>query len=257
MLPDRPCVLSFAGFDPSAGAGILADIKTFEAIGCYGLGICSGLTVQNDIHFEKVEWTPLELMEAQFNLLKDRFKIACVKIGLIENVESLKKVLGFLKRHDQNIKIICDPILKASAGFDFKQEWHGESLRIICESLCLLTPNRDEIKILMPEMEEEQGAEELSIHCAVLLKGGHLNGPDATDLLFENKIRTKYAAKKILNGAKHGSGCVLSAAIAGFLAQGNTLQEACQLGRNYMNAYLSSTTNLLGYHYSNQELNVH
>lgn len=248
MLNKRPCALSIAGFDPSGGAGVLADIKTFEALGIYGFGICSAITVQNDISFKKVAWLDLALMEEQFRVLTERFEIPCVKIGLIENLQTLAAVIGFLKAYDKDIKIICDPVLKASAGFDFHPLWELKNLEEICKNLFLLTPNRDEIKKLLPGLEAGASAEQLSKYCAVLLKDGHGEGEEVLDKLYAHKAVIEFPAKRIINGAKHGSGCVLSAAVTGYIAIGNGLQEACNLARNYMNAYLSSTESLLGFH---------
>jgi len=116
------CALSIAGFDPSAGAGVLADIKTFEANGVYGFGVVTALTYQNDIEFDKVEWMDVEKIEEQVAVLLRRFKMRHVKIGLIENIEVLDRLVQFLKTSISDPVIIYDPIIKASAGFTFHLE---------------------------------------------------------------------------------------------------------------------------------------
>ena len=119
MSTKKPYVLSIAGFDPSAGAGVLADIKTFESNGVYGFGVASALTWQNDIEFEKVEWIDYYKIIQQISVLLRRFDIQYVKIGLIESLHVLNELTRFLKERIKNPVIIYDPILKASAGFVF------------------------------------------------------------------------------------------------------------------------------------------
>src|ERR1035437_5718713 len=96
---NRPFVLSIAGFDPSAGAGVLADVKTFEACGAYGMGVVSALTYQNDVSFEKVEWLELSQIIEQIKVLQKRFQFDFIKIGLIENLEVLNGLISYLKSH--------------------------------------------------------------------------------------------------------------------------------------------------------------
>lgn len=249
MSDNKTYTLSIAGFDPSAGAGILADIKTFESIGVYGLGICSAITYQNDVSFERVDWIKKEQIIEQFDVLSKRFKIAFVKIGLIEDLETLLYILNYLKSCNKEIKIVWDPILKASAGFDFHRSLDAEKLKATCKQLYLITPNREEIKQLVAGLSEEEGAKELSKQCAVLLKGGHADGEKSTDILFENASQHAYKSDRIDNGSKHGSGCVLSSAVTGYLAKGDTLNEACEKAKQYINEYLASSKTLLGFHY--------
>src|ERR1700756_3795867 len=119
MLPKRAYVLSIAGFDPSGGAGILADVKTFESNKVYGLGVISANTFQNDEEFNRVDWIPAEKIIEQISILQKRFEFEYVKIGLIENLEVLNKIIEHLKLPTANYRLIWDPILKASAGFEF------------------------------------------------------------------------------------------------------------------------------------------
>nr|MBA3901641.1 bifunctional hydroxymethylpyrimidine kinase/phosphomethylpyrimidine kinase [Bacteroidota bacterium] len=107
----NPNIITIAGFDPSAGAGILSDIKTFEAHGEYAMGACSAITVQNDLMFESVEWVSPERIIAQLQILAERFSFGFVKIGLIENPKVLKQVLGFIKNEMPEAKVIWDPVI--------------------------------------------------------------------------------------------------------------------------------------------------
>ena len=117
MKSNRPTVLSIAGFDPSGGAGILADIKTFEFCDSYGMGVVSSITYQNDIAFEGVEWLNSEQIMNQFKVLKKRFDFEYIKIGLIESLEVLNQLIDKLIKESPSVKIIWDPILRASATF--------------------------------------------------------------------------------------------------------------------------------------------
>lgn len=250
MTSIRPYALSIAGFDPSGGAGLLADCKTLESNAVYGLGVCSALTVQNDVEFERVSWVSTADMIDQARLLFARFPIECVKIGLIESLQQLPELLAWLRTQNPRVRIIWDPVLKASAGYEF----HGGPLRelveALCKSLTLLTPNRPEMLRLWPAATPEQAALEVSAFCPVLLKGGHDEGDLATDILFLNGKQHPFSAPRLPQGEKHGSGCVLSAAVLAYLAKGESLMEACRSGKAYTATVLASNQTLLGYHFA-------
>ena len=163
-------------------------------------------------------------------------------------MQVLKNILVFLRQHNPEVKVLWDPILKASAGFEFHKEINRKDLIDVCIDLYLITPNFSEIKIMISEMEEEEGAEFLSNYCNVLLKGGHRPDDKAIDILFENKERTVFEAEKI-KAEKHGTGCVLSSAILTNLAKGYDLQEACKEGKDYVTDFINSDSSLLGFHY--------
>src|SRR4051812_12759155 len=122
MQKSTPSVISFGGLDPSGGAGILADVKTFESLGVMACGISTAITYQNDIDFAGVDWLTNEQIYKQFEKLAERFTFEFAKIGLIKHFSQLLYIVDFLKSHNPEIKIIWDPILKASAGFDFHKD---------------------------------------------------------------------------------------------------------------------------------------
>ena len=247
--PKRPYVLSIAGFDPSGGAGVLADVKTFEANKVYGFGVVSALTFQNDSEFEKVEWLPLEKIIEQIAVLQKRFQFEYIKIGLIENLEVLNQLILNLKSNISNPKIIWDPILKATAGFDFHNEINKKLLEEICKNIFLITPNMEEIRILMNENDELKAAQDLSSFCNVFLKGGHNENDLGRDFLFTTEGKEfSFRAKQKVEVGKHGSGCVLSSAIIANLARGYKLHRACLRAKQYTAEFLNSNKNLLGYH---------
>ena len=245
----RPTVLSIAGFDPSAGAGVLADIKTFEASGVYGMGVVSALTFQNDIAFEKVEWLELSKIIEQIEVLQKRFSFEYIKIGLIENLEVLNLLISHLKSSIKNPKIIWDPILKASAGFKFYTIENKNLLEGICKQLYLITPNIPEALQLGTNNNVEQNSKYLSQFCDVYLKGGHSEEKTGVDYLFtKDKNEILFPTTADIVYAKHGSGCVLSSAITANLAKGFTLEEACWEAKKYITEFLLSNDTLLGYH---------
>jgi len=246
----RPYALTITGFDPSAGAGVLADSKTMEANGVYGLAACTALTVQNDIQFERVSWVGLADVQDQIRVLLARFSVDFVKIGLIESLPILLELISWLKAQNPTVRIVWDPVLRATAGYEFHAQPDADLLQAICRELALLTPNQPEALRLIPAVASpEAAAEALAAWCPVLLKGGHATGHEATDLLLAGGERHKLSAPRLPHGEKHGSGCVLSAAVLARLALGDDLGAACRAGKAYTAAFLGSNDTLLGYHF--------
>ena len=146
------------------------------------------------------------------------------------------------------MKIIWDPILKASAGYVFHENIDQIQLRRIFEKIYLLVPNLEEINLLNPVgINSLVSAKKLSKYCAVFLKGGHRVSDFSEDDLFINGQKYSYSQRKIVDGEKHGSGCVLSSSIVSNLALGFDLIESCRKAKNYTSTFLSSTNQLLGY----------
>lgn len=241
-------VISIGGLDPSGGAGVLADVKTFESIGIAAGGIITSVTYQNDIAFTGVDWLTDEQIYKQFEKLAERFTFEFAKIGLIKHFSQLVYIAKFLKAHNPDIKIIWDPILKASAGFDFHSNEDFLHIYDALKGLCLVTPNLTETRIFGKDFSPEEACKKVSIYCNILLKGGHRVSEKATDFLYidgeENALETNY----IKGAAKHGSGCVLSSAITAYLSMGFPLLEACKMAKDYMQEFLQSTDHLLGKH---------
>nr|WP_121272370.1 hydroxymethylpyrimidine/phosphomethylpyrimidine kinase [Pedobacter schmidteae] len=246
---DRPYILSIAGFDPSAGAGVLADVKCFEQLEVYGFGVCTALTVQTDTHFLKNNWLSAEQIIEQFAPLLLKFKLSACKIGLIKNTGVLLEVVTYLKSHCPDIKIVLDPVLKASAGYEF-HDWEDglNKLEPVLRQIDLITPNYPEMLSLGGQKEAERSAKVWADYCPVLLKGGHLAGSVGTDYLFlKTEIHElKPGGPRLVS--KHGSGCVLSAAITAGLGKGLDLLNACIQGKAYVEQFLDSNNTLLGYH---------
>jgi hydroxymethylpyrimidine/phosphomethylpyrimidine kinase len=248
MSDSRANVLSIAGFDPCGGAGILADIKAFELNKVQGLGVCTAITFQNDISFHSLKWMSLEDILKQTDVLFERFKINWVKIGLVEDILILKAIIAHLKKMNPEVKIIWDPIIKASAGFIFHKEVNKADLEEICKEIYLITPNLEEIKFFYNDIPAQEAAEMLSEYTNVYLKGGHTPASMIRDILWEKKQKQVFVSDKLALD-KRGTGCVLSAAILSGLAKGYSLQESCRQAKSYVTSYIKSNQGLLGYHY--------
>ena len=148
------------------------------------------------------------------------------------------------------MRLIWDPILKASAGYDFHTSFDQSLLEEILNKIFLITPNVPEVHRLVPdEVDALHCAEILNRHCHVYLKGGHRVSDDADDMLFTNSGHYRIQGKRITKAEKHGSGCVLSTAIAANLASGFSLQRSCEEAKMYINGFLQSNETLLGSHW--------
>ncbi|WKN32244.1 hydroxymethylpyrimidine/phosphomethylpyrimidine kinase [Porifericola rhodea] len=249
MRKRRPYVLSIAGFDPSGGAGLLADSKTFEALEVTGLGVCSAITVQHESAFKNCQWVLLDTIKEQVDILFQQYPIRHCKIGLVESWDILQQLVSLLKQHQPDIRITLDPVLKASAGYNFHEDKQANTLHNLLEELYLLTPNTEEALRLQAEATAYEAAEFLSEHCYVLLKGGHNAEEPGVDHLYVSGIQvaTLHASNSQVY-PKHGSGCVLSSAITAYLALGFALPEACRRAKSYTESFLSSSKGLLGHH---------
>ncbi|RAJ01541.1 hydroxymethylpyrimidine/phosphomethylpyrimidine kinase [Chitinophaga skermanii] len=241
--------MSFAGFDPSAGAGLLADIKTFEQHKVYGFGICTANTMQTDDTFSRVQWNATnEIIEQAIPLL-EKFDVKTVKIGIVENLDTLQSIITTVIRIRPHVQFVWDPVLSASAGYNFHANFAQTKLQQSLQLIHLVTPNYNEALKLHPASNGEEAALGLAKHCAVLLKGGHHPTATGFDTLFYNNQVNVLPPLGNKASAKHGSGCVLSAAIVASLALGNDLFTACRLAKSYTYQILTSNNTLLGYHH--------
>lgn len=249
----RPYILTIAGFDPSGGAGILSDIKTMEGLRTYGLSVCTANTVQNDQEFQSCHWTNLEVIKAQIEILFSRFKIDVVKIGIVQDLQVLNVIIDLLISKNKDIRIVLDPILRASAGFDFRSDPSGNAdedvWNQILEKIYLITPNYDEIQQLYPKLDVAETITKMQGVTNLLVKGGHRQ-----DALGKDELFVKNGDSFVLNPKpgkfteKHGSGCILSSAIASYLGLGFPLLKACYRAKRYTEKRLASNRQLLAYH---------
>lgn len=244
----RPIVMSIAGLDPSGGAGILADIKTFEQHKCLGFGVASALTYQTENRFVGVNWIPLVQIQEQITPLLEQYKIEVIKIGIIKDLILLRNLVNWLRLQLPNVKLIWDPVASASSGFSFMSKPDGVLLQEVLSQIYLLCPNTAEARFLTGITDEQKAAIQLSKHCNVLLKGGHSITHKGTDLLYTSEDVTPLHPAKQDLAQKHGSGCILSSAIAANTSCKLDLYHACSEAKNYIEKALNSNLNLLAYH---------
>ncbi|HUP12765.1 MAG TPA: bifunctional hydroxymethylpyrimidine kinase/phosphomethylpyrimidine kinase, partial [Niastella sp.] len=216
--------------------------------GVYGFGVCTAWTVQTDNTFLNLHWLTAEQIIEQLQPLVNKFEVVAGKIGIINSPVTLIKVISFLKVQNPAIQIVWDPVLKASAGYDFHSIEAFNNLEAILSTVTLITPNYDELQLLQSIAKEELIKEGKARFCSVLLKGGHRPDAIGTDTLYEPAGHTIITAGVEQAFPKHGSGCVLAAAITSQLAKGHSLLEACLLAKKYVETFLNSHQSLLGYH---------
>lgn len=250
MSTNRPFVLSIAGFDPSGGAGVLADVKTFEQHQVYGLAIITGNTIQTEDSFHATQWIDLDYVLKSIKTLFEKYTIQAVKIGIVPSFDYLKSVVEEIRKHSTDIKIVWDTVLKSTTEFEFMSLDKLSLLHGVLPQIDLITPNYLEIQKLNPNDNlVKSKTEELSKYCAVLLKGGHNPITKGTDYLYCKNQIIKIAPNTIIKAEKHGSGCVLSAAITANLAMQNSLTNSCINAKAYVENFLNSNNKLLGLHY--------
>ncbi|SDZ86929.1 hydroxymethylpyrimidine/phosphomethylpyrimidine kinase [Flavobacterium gillisiae] len=250
MSKNRPFVLSIAGFDPSGGAGVLADCKTFEQHQVYGFAIITANTIQTENEFAKIEWTDLNFVLESVEKLFANYTIKAVKIGIVPSLHYLNELVSIIKSLSPETTIIWDTILKSSTGFDFLATENQVLLTEILQQVDLITPNYNEIvKLATSSATADKIAENLSQYCSVLLKGGHNPVAIGIDYLHIEDRFFRLKPTNVLAFEKHGSGCVLSASIVANIALDQNILTACKNAKIYIENYLLSNHTKLGYHY--------
>jgi hydroxymethylpyrimidine/phosphomethylpyrimidine kinase len=244
MPEKRPYVMSIAGYDPSGGAGILADIKVIEQHKAYGFGVITSNTLQNDREVKDVKWISVSDIKRQIDIILDSFKVDVFKIGLIDSSYTFLEIKDHILKKRPSAKIIWDPILRSSSGYEIFRMKHD--LSEILENVHLVTPNLPEYEELF---ETEKRVLRLSLKTAVYLKGGHSKDKPGTDILYHNKKKLKFEPGSLKVTDKHGSGCILSSAIGANLAYNITLPQACEKAKHYTEKVLASNASLLAWHH--------
>ena len=242
MYGKRPIVCSIAGFDPCGGAGVLADIKTFEQLHVQGMAVVTGYTVQTEEECLRVGWRPLEDILAELDTLLQRYDVATVKIGIVPDAGFLQAVVRHIKQQQHHTQIVWDPVLRSSSGLVFFNMETLPRLARVLPDIDLITPNFPEYEFLTEHLDLKD--------TAVLVKGGHRPGLKGVDTLCYGQLEVQIAPETDGPVAgKHGSGCVLSSAIASHLAHGETMGDACKKGKKYIENYLKSSPTLMGIHH--------
>jgi hydroxymethylpyrimidine/phosphomethylpyrimidine kinase len=239
---EYPRVLSIAGSDSGGGAGIQADLKTFSALGCYGMTAITALTAQNTRGVRAIHGVPPEMLRHQMDAVLEDLGADAVKIGMLHAPEIVCAVAEAIDRHALT-NVVFDPVMVASSGSMLIDQAAVEMLvRELFPRVTVITPNLDEAALLVGQplasaQDMAQAAQALRAQgaCAVVLKGGHLPGNTVIDLLLTPSGEEVWMeAPRIHSPNTHGTGCTLSSAMAAHLALGASLEEAVRQARLYV-----------------------
>ena len=236
-------VLTIAGSDSSGGAGIQADIKTISALGSYAASAITSVTAQNTLGVQAIHPVPTDMVRQQIESVMDDLHPEAIKIGMVCDKDIATAISECLRKY-QPRWVVYDPVMVSTSGH---KRMTDDTIDIICRDLIpqasLITPNLHEAQILLHEkinhlVEIEKGADVLgkAYGCSVLIKGGHLEGSEMCDVLYdatEQKI-FRYNTPKIESHNLHGTGCTLSSAITTKLSQGHSMKEAIALAKDYV-----------------------
>jgi hydroxymethylpyrimidine/phosphomethylpyrimidine kinase len=249
MAQSPPVVLTIAGFDPSSGAGVTADVKTIAAHGCYGVGCITALTVQSTVGVRRVEAVSPALVTETLRELRSDMQISAVQIGMLGSEKVVRAVTDFLEEAELR-NIVLDPIIKSSSGHDLIE---ASGLRLLIERLLplatVITPNVDEAATLtgleVTNLEQMRVAaarlQEMGA-ASVVITGGHLD--KAIDLLSFTSGRGAqqevFKSDRLQSKSTHGTGCAFASAMACHLARGRGLPEAVLLAKAYVAAAIAN-----------------
>lgn len=241
-MPVKPAVLSIAGFDPTSGAGILADAMAIRTMGCHPLTVLTSVAAQGSTGVREVHTLPALLIRRELELIFEEFQPAAIKIGMLYSAEATEIVAEFLEK--LSLPVVLDPVMQASSG---GQLITSSALPLLENRLIphcqVITPNLDEAKHFLGwsirNVEDaKKGAKELSQRWgrAVLIKGGHmLDVP--TDILVADDVCESFKHTRLAEGVNvRGTGCALSTAIAAGLGLGRPLREAVYEGISFVRA---------------------
>ncbi len=233
-----PIALTIAGSDPSGGAGLQADLKTFHQHGVYGMAAVTLLTVQNTVSVARVEVMSAELVRQQVEAVLADIKPGAVKTGALGNADVIRVVAALRF----GVPLVVDPVMVSKHGHALlAADAQDALLKVLLPVTTLLTPNTQEAAALLGTPVEtlaqaEAAAEALARRGpkAVLVKGGHLTGPESIDVLFHDGRLTHFRGPRVPTTHTHGTGCTYSAAITAGLAKGRTLEDAVRGAKEWL-----------------------
>ena len=240
-LKQIPCALTIAGSDSGGGAGIQADLKVFTALGVHGTSAITCLTAQNPKRVLGIEACSAPMVRRQLEAVFEELHPAAVKTGMLYSAAIIRAVARFLKAH--RAPLVVDPVMVSTSGARLLKPAASKTL---CDELLplalLVTPNLDEAEILTGEKLRSvealrSAARQLQqrFGCAALVKGGHLRGlREAVDIFYDGRQELLLSAPFVKGISTHGTGCTYSAAIAGYLARGDSLPLAVRRGKEYI-----------------------
>lgn len=246
-----PNVLTIAGSDSGGGAGIQADLKTFSALLTFGTSAVTALTAQNTRRVTAVHVLPASFVRAQIDSVFDDIQISAVKLGMLADAEIIGVVTDGLRYHRAQ-HVVIDPVMIAKSGDRLLAADAMDALRGALPVATVVTPNLPEAGALLgqpaPCNEEDMrraGRALLKLGPrAVLVKGGHLEGPDLVDLLFDADGELRLTSRRQPTRNTHGTGCTLSSALTAYLARGFALRHAVELAHAYVAAAIAAAPEL-------------
>ena len=237
-------VLTIAGSDPSGGAGIQADLKTMSACGCYGMSAITAVVDENTVGVTGVHPIPVDFVQGQIKSVLDDIGADAIKIGMLHSSELIMAVKETLLSYPIK-NIVLDPVMVATSGDKLLQD---EAINTLKNELVpyvrVITPNIPEAEILLNDKIKNQAdlfrvVKDLSCNrqVSVLLKAGHLTDNNLIDVFYnaETDEIIELQSQRINTLNTHGTGCTFSSAVASFLAQGNSLNDAVRNAKNYIN----------------------
>ncbi|HEV2668536.1 MAG TPA: bifunctional hydroxymethylpyrimidine kinase/phosphomethylpyrimidine kinase [Blastocatellia bacterium] len=252
-------VMSIAGFDPSGGAGTLADIKTFAAMGCFGTAAITSVTFQNTVAVYGASHQMAEVLRSQIEAVINDFEIAAVKIGMTPTRELIEAVAEIVEKK-RLPNVVVDTVIRSTSGYDLiDEDAVGSLIERLLPLADVITPNLAEAERLTGLETQDLGgmkraAERIhemsaaptprrTARRAVLVKGGHLED-EATDVLFDGREFHFFRAPKIATVDVRGTGCTLSSAIAALLARGCEIPEAVARAKQYLSEILRAAPDI-------------
>ncbi|MCS7253271.1 MAG: bifunctional hydroxymethylpyrimidine kinase/phosphomethylpyrimidine kinase [Armatimonadota bacterium] len=236
-----PCALTIAGSDSSGGAGVQADLKTFTALGVFGACAITALTAQNTLGVSSVLEVPAEFVAAQIDAVASDLKVGATKTGMLSNASIVEVVSAKVKEH--NLKpLVVDPVIIAGTGARLLSENAIDVLkRELLPLATIVTPNVYEAEVLSGiKVTSLNSAMDAAIALydlgasVIVIKGGHLEGDEAIDLVYDGNRFLELRSKRSTKGKLHGAGCVFSAAITAALAKGATEAEAIKSAKQFI-----------------------
>ncbi len=246
-----PIVLSISGSDPSGGAGIEADLKTFHRHGVHGVAIPTLLTAQNTVGVRKVRFLDPDFVEEQWRVIFADFRPKAIKLGALGSRSMVLRIAKLLERKEAaGIPVVLDPVMGSTSGAVLLESSALSILKNRVFPRChVITPNAGEFSVLSGKKIDMQNAEAVlrtfgkDKPYAILLKGGHLAGTESVDMLCQHGKLSRFGGKRLPVHA-HGTGCVLASSIAANLALGRSLPAACRQAKVFVHRALTSSFKL-------------
>ena len=246
-----PIALSIAGSDSSGGAGIQADLKTFQRFGVYGASALTLVTAQNTVGVRAIQLLGPELVEQQIAAVVEDLEVGATKTGALGSAELVEAVARSIRRHGLS-PLVVDPVMISKHGAALLEKDAVDALkRLLFPLATLVTPNLHEASALLgrPVENEAQMRDAARALCdlgarAVLVKGGHLRGSEAVDLLYDSGEFLRLAAARVETPHTHGTGCTYAAAITALLARGESMAAAAREAKDFITRAIQSAPGL-------------